>query len=224
MLRKKRTIIAAVALVFVILGSVLAEAVISGRFKNTVPEVIEVQAKPESQAEKVVIIEKEIIITPSPAPATPEPTPEPPVQQQEEVYVPPAENTEPQQQYVPPTEPEPQAPAEPAPAYERPQVIEQQPPAPEPAPEPVPEVHSITLNAGSVSILTGDKWQLSVLSAPSSLTSQGGRWVTSNAAVADLSGQRTESVVIEGKSPGSATITIYSKDGQYSASCSVTVS
>lgn len=236
-MRRKRAIIGSSIVVFLLITAVVIEAIVSGRFNP--PAVVPVQAAPaQSQEEKVIIVEREIPApTPSPSP-TPAPestaTSPPKTEKQENEVV----QNKPQKQEVqqkqepqkePQTEsptpvpktPKPERPKDAPPPYERPEVIEE--PVPEPEPEPEPEITSITLDSYDIQILTGDSWRLNLVSAPSSVTSQGPKWVTSNSAVADISPDLS-GVTIHGNSAGTATITIYSKDGQYSASCTVTVS
>lgn len=232
-MRRKRTIIASVVIVFLIVTAILVEAILSGRIHRAVPVEAAVVSGTE-QSQQIIVVEKETIITVTPEPTpTPKPTPVP-TPTPEPSSTPPATTTDPAapqvQQETQNTAPTIQAPAQQeqeqvpvvtAPPYERPIVNEA---TPQPQPEPVPEITYISLDTGSMSILAGDNWRLNVSAAPSSLYSQGAKWVTSNSAVADLSGPDASGVTVVGIKPGTATITIYSRDGQYSASCTVTVS
>ena len=269
-MRKKRTVIVSVIIVFVLLIIVLAEALISGRFKNPEPEIIEIKVENSTINEKIIIIEKEIpaptieptpaptatptvtpiptpfiVVTPTPKPtatpapkptATPAPkpavtsapkptaTPAPkptatPAPKPAATPAPkPAATTAPKPTAT--TAPKSTATATPAP-HSRPEVIEA---TPQPTQKPVTEITSITLDSGSLSLLAGDNWRINITSAPSSIASQGANWVTSNSAVVDLSAPSSSGVTVTAIKPGTATITIYSRDGQYSASCTVTVS
>lgn len=231
-MRRKRTVIASVVIVLMIVSAILVEAILSGRIHRAMPVEAAVVSSAE-QSEQIIVLEKEtiIMVTPEPTP-TPVPTPIP-IPTPEPTPAPPPAATEPtapqaQQQETHNTAPTTQAPAQQeqvpvvtAPPYERPIVNEA---TPQPQPEPVPEITSISLDTGSMSILSGDSWRLNVSAAPSSLYSRGAKWVTSNSAVADLSGPDTSGVTVIAVKPGTATITIYSQDGQYSASCTVTVS
>lgn len=104
-------------------------------------------------------------------------------------------------------------------AKPRPEVIESTP-----SPTQKPSVTSISLDTTSLQILSGDSWRINITSAPDSVSSLGATWQSSNSSVVSLSGADLSGVTINGKSAGTATITIYSKDGNYTASCAVTVS
>lgn len=234
-MRRKRAVIGSILIVVGLVGSVVTEAIISGRFEVKLPAAAAPAGSESSGEDKIIIIEKEI-----PAP-TPSPTPEPTATPKTEPVQEPAgdDANQPDGRSVPiqqadggteraqpPATPEePAVPVVTAPPYERPTVEESLPaPAPEPEVEPEPEITSITLDAYDMSLLTGDSWRLSIVSAPASVSSQGAKWVTSNSAVLDLSGPDLSGVTIQAKAAGRATVTIYSRDGQYSAACNVTVS
>ena len=251
-MRKKRTVIVSVIIVFVLLITVLAEALISGRFKNPEPEIIEIKVENSTINEKIIIIEKEIpapTIEPTPAPTatptvTPIPAPKPTVTPASKPTATPAPKPTATPAPKPTATPAPKPTATPAPKptttpapkptatpapkptatpapHSRPEVIEA---TPQPTQKPVTEITSITLDSGSLSLLAGDNWRINIASAPSSIASQGANWVTSNSAVVDLSAPSSSGVTVTAIKPGTATITIYSRDGQYSASCTITVS
>ena len=119
----------------------------------------------------------------------------------------------------PTVNPTPEPTVTPTPASaKRPEVVEA---APSEAPKP--SITSINLDTHSVSILSGDSWNINILSAPETLYSQGATWNSSNSSIVTLSGANLNGVTIHAEKKGTATVTVYSRDGKYSASCTVTV-
>lgn len=79
-------------------------------------------------------------------------------------------------------------------------------------------VTGVSLNKNSTSIEVGGAETLEATIAPSNATNQGVTWSTSNSSIAIVSNG-----VVRGVAEGSATITVTSSDGGFTATCSVTV-
>ena len=222
--RKKSVAIISSAIVLLLIIAICIEAFVTGRstpFDNTTSSFPEREAS-SIPKDIVIVLEKEAptpmptptpsptpIITPTPyvtpkvtaptnPPMTSTPSPTNGTELQEPVY------TAPEITPVPP---------------QRPIVIEEPP-----APTEKPTVTEISLNTYSIEILVEDSWRINILSAPDSVFSQGATWRSSNSSVIDLIGADLSGVTVRAKAPGNATVTIYSKDGNYQATCSVTVS
>ena len=80
-------------------------------------------------------------------------------------------------------------------------------------------VTGVTLNKESTTILVGESEALSATVAPSNATNQAVSWTSSNTSVATVSSSGRVSAVAE----GSATITVTTSDGSFTATCAVTV-
>jgi uncharacterized protein YjdB/serine/threonine protein kinase len=80
-------------------------------------------------------------------------------------------------------------------------------------------VTGVTLNKTSVSLQTGAAEQLSATVQPSNATNKSVNWSSSNTSVATVS----SSGRVTAQGPGSANITVKTSDGDYTASCTVTV-
>jgi len=79
-------------------------------------------------------------------------------------------------------------------------------------------VTGVSLNTNSISIEEGQSETLTATVAPNNATDQNVTWSTSNSSIATVSDG-----VVTGVSQGSATISVTTNDGGFSASCSVTV-
>lgn len=79
-------------------------------------------------------------------------------------------------------------------------------------------VTGVSLNKNSTSIEVGSAETLEPTIAPSNATNQGVTWSTSNSSVATVTNG-----VVRGVAEGSATITVTTSDGGFTATCSVTV-
>ena len=79
-------------------------------------------------------------------------------------------------------------------------------------------VTGVSLNKNSTSIEVGGAETLEAAVAPSNATNQGVSWSTSNSSIATVSNG-----VVRGVAEGSATITVTTSDGGYTATCSVTI-
>ena len=79
-------------------------------------------------------------------------------------------------------------------------------------------VTGVTLNTNSTTVEAGQDVALIATIAPSNATNQGVSWTTSNASVATVSGG-----IVTGVAEGSATITVTTSDGGFTASCTVSV-
>lgn len=95
-------------------------------------------------------------------------------------------------------------------------------PPPEPDPPPPPDVTSITLDNTSVGLSVGDVWQINILSAPEEVWDYGITCSISNSNIIDTVSYGGSSVTIQANNTGTATVIIYG--GNYSASCTITVS
>ena len=80
-------------------------------------------------------------------------------------------------------------------------------------------VTGVTLNRSTATIDTGGTVTLTATVAPTNATNKTVTWSSSNSSVATVSGG-----VVTGVSAGSATITVTTADGGYTATCAVTVS
>ena len=79
-------------------------------------------------------------------------------------------------------------------------------------------VTGVTLDENTISVEEGSDATLTATIAPSNATNQNVTWSTSDASVATVSGG-----IVTGVKEGSATITVTTSDGGYTATCSVTV-
>lgn len=79
-------------------------------------------------------------------------------------------------------------------------------------------VTGVSLNKNSTSITVGGAETLEATVAPSNATNQGVSWTSSNTSIATVSGG-----TVRGVAEGSATITVTTSDGGYTATCTVTV-
>ena len=79
-------------------------------------------------------------------------------------------------------------------------------------------VTGVSVSPNSTSVEEGKDVTLTASVAPSNATNKGVSWTTSNSSVATVSGG-----IVTGVSVGSATITVTTSDGGFTASCSVTV-
>ena len=79
-------------------------------------------------------------------------------------------------------------------------------------------VTGVSLSDSSISLDAGDTYTLTATITPSDATTKTVTWTSSNTTVATVS-----SGVVTGKSDGTATITATTKDGGYTATCTVTV-
>lgn len=79
-------------------------------------------------------------------------------------------------------------------------------------------VTGVSLDTNSTTVEEGKDVTLTATVAPSNATNQGVSWTTSDSSIATVSGG-----IVTGVSEGSATITVTTSDGGFTASCSVTV-
>ena len=79
-------------------------------------------------------------------------------------------------------------------------------------------VTGVSLNKNSTSITVGGAETLEATVAPSNATNQGVSWSSSNTSIATVSGG-----TVRGVAEGSATITVTTSDGGFTATCAVTV-
>ena len=79
-------------------------------------------------------------------------------------------------------------------------------------------VTGVSLNTNSTSVQAGKDVTLTATVAPNNATNQNVTWTTSNASIATVSGG-----IVTGVAEGSATITVTTNDGGFTATCSVTV-
>jgi len=79
-------------------------------------------------------------------------------------------------------------------------------------------VTGVSLNTNSTTVEEGKDVTLTATVAPSNATNQGVSWTTSDSSIATVSGG-----IVTGVSEGSATITVTTSDGGYTATCLVTV-
>jgi len=80
------------------------------------------------------------------------------------------------------------------------------------------KVTGVTLSSGSLSLEVGGSATLSAIVSPDNATNKKVTWSSSNPSVANVSDG-----VVTAVAEGSATITVTTEDGEFSASCSVTV-
>ena len=80
-------------------------------------------------------------------------------------------------------------------------------------------VTGVSLNTNSTSVSVNETKQLTATIAPSNATNKNVTWISSNTTVATVS----STGLITGKQAGSATITVTTSDGNYIATCAVTV-
>lgn len=80
-------------------------------------------------------------------------------------------------------------------------------------------VTGVSLNKSTASVTAGTNLTLSATVTPSNATNRAVTWSTSNASVATVS----PAGVVKGVTPGTATITVTTVDGGYTATCAVTV-
>lgn len=83
---------------------------------------------------------------------------------------------------------------------------------------PVP-VTGVSLSQSTITIQVGNQGQLTAAITPANATNQNLIWNTSNSLIASVN----SSGVVTGNAVGSATITVTTQDGGYSAACSVTI-
>ncbi len=83
----------------------------------------------------------------------------------------------------------------------------------------VAKVTGVSLNKTSLSLTVGNTSKLTATVSPSNATNKGVTWSSSNSSVVTVDGNGN----IKAVSPGTATITVKTKDGGYTASCTVTV-
>ena len=88
------------------------------------------------------------------------------------------------------------------------------------APQTTIHVTSVSLNKNSTTLGVGDTEQLIATVAPSNATNKAITWSTSNSSVATVS----SSGLVTAVAAGSATITVTTSDGGYTATCTVAVS
>lgn len=81
------------------------------------------------------------------------------------------------------------------------------------------QIEGIHFQNPEVNIPVGTSIQLEVTTTPSTILNENLRWGTSSREVVSI----TQDGVITGNSPGTATITVLTKDGKYEATCKVTV-
>lgn len=79
-------------------------------------------------------------------------------------------------------------------------------------------VTGVSLDTNSTTVEEGKDVTLTAIVAPSNATNQGVSWTTSDSSIATVSGG-----IVTGVSEGSATITVTTNDGGYTATCLVTV-
>ena len=79
-------------------------------------------------------------------------------------------------------------------------------------------VTGVSLNKTSLSIKAGSSETLTATVTPSDATDKGISWSSSNTSVATVANG-----IVEGKAPGTATVTVKTADGGHTASCKVTV-
>ena len=84
---------------------------------------------------------------------------------------------------------------------------------------PVVSVTSVTLDLASIELTAGETGQLTATISPSNATNQNVSWSSSNEAVATVS----NTGLISAAGEGTATITVTTEDGNFTATCDVTV-
>lgn len=89
---------------------------------------------------------------------------------------------------------------------------------PQPTPEPIP-VTDITLNLSSATMERGESLQLVATVKPANADDTSVRWSTSAPAIASVN----STGLVQALSPGNATITATTNEGDLSATCEVTV-
>jgi photosystem II stability/assembly factor-like uncharacterized protein len=80
-------------------------------------------------------------------------------------------------------------------------------------------VSGITINTGSVTILLGEKCQLSGSVVPANASNRSVTWTSGNNSIASVNSEG----LVTGSGMGTATITVRTEDGGYTATCSVSV-
>lgn len=88
-----------------------------------------------------------------------------------------------------------------------------------PAAIPVVKVTGVTLDQSTMTLNVGATGQLTETVAPDNATDKTVKWSTSNSSVATVNADGT----VTAKAPGKATITVTTNDGNYTATCVVTV-
>jgi hypothetical protein len=83
---------------------------------------------------------------------------------------------------------------------------------------PSVSVSGVSLNASTAGLAVSQTFQLIATVSPAGADNQGVTWSTSNAAIATVANG-----VVTGVAPGTATITVSTDDGGYTATCTVTV-
>lgn len=84
-------------------------------------------------------------------------------------------------------------------------------------------VSGITISKSISVFNAGSSTELSAYITPTNATNKAITWSSSNSTVASITSSGYNSVIVNGNSPGTATITAKSSDGNYRASCTVTV-
>ena len=80
-------------------------------------------------------------------------------------------------------------------------------------------VTGVTLNKTSLTLVEGNKSTLTATVKPSNATNKGVTWASSNTSVVTVDSKGN----IKAVKPGTATITVTTKDGNYKATCTITV-
>jgi hypothetical protein len=83
---------------------------------------------------------------------------------------------------------------------------------------PSVSVSGVSLNASTAGLAVSETFQLIATLSPAGADNQGVTWSTSNAAIATVANG-----LVTGLAPGTATITVTTTDGGYTATCTVTV-
>lgn len=94
-------------------------------------------------------------------------------------------------------------------------------PEPEPIPDPIPEpvpVTGVTLDQASLSLVKGEQYTLSVTVKPDNADNKAVTWYSTNEAVASV-----HEGLVTALGVGEATIRVYTINGGFSASCTLTV-
>ena len=84
-------------------------------------------------------------------------------------------------------------------------------------------VTGITLDSNEKTLVVGDTGTLKATIAPDNATNREFQWSTSNSSILKIVSAQNGTLTFEAASAGTATITATTKDGNYTASCTVTV-